>query len=242
MLYQVFPSGRSSSPFLILIIALFSIAAVVATPIAPYDHHWLQPRGQRTFTGMKVQLGVYNIQEGKWAPRSQDYQPFGQQTLSICFSLDPCFAVTPTGTSNDLVTFSVEVPNPSSGKQKIFWNLRGTASFYHDRKHNDPENRKRPEKESVYDVLKDVSKLQASLQELQIDITILDDVTYVTGVLKYVEEQGAIDGSLDMQLFNQIVDKCQEARKEMKEMNVKKAMSFSNIINDKDSTPRLHSQ
>ncbi|KAJ3984723.1 hypothetical protein F5890DRAFT_1585908 [Lentinula detonsa] len=183
MLYQVFPSGRSSSPSLILIIALFSIAAVVATPIAPYDHHWLQPRVSRTVTNLKVWLGRYNIQERKWATKGKSYQPFGQQILSICFSLDPCFAVMPTGTSNDPVRFS-EVPNLSaaSAQPAKFWYLEGTASFFNDRKH-DPENRKRPEKKSVYDVLKDVSKLQANLQELGVDITILDDVTYVTGVL-----------------------------------------------------------
>ncbi|KAJ3984968.1 hypothetical protein F5890DRAFT_1224699 [Lentinula detonsa] len=179
MLYQVFPLGRSSSLSLILIIALFNIAAVVATPIAPYDHHWLQPRSLRTVTQMSVWLGLYNIKENKWDSRKGGQQPFGIQTLSICLSLDPCFAVKPSGTSNDAVTF-LEVPNLTSKDQKSYlWNLEGKASFKSQAKYKD-----RPEKKSVYDVLKDVSKLQASLRELQFDITIIDDATYVTGVLE----------------------------------------------------------
>ncbi|KAJ3733606.1 hypothetical protein DFJ43DRAFT_216944 [Lentinula guzmanii] len=185
---------------------------------------------------MKVWLGVYNIKENKWDPKTRGYQPFGIQTFSICFSLDPCFAVTPT--SNGAVTF-LEVPNLAPQNQKAnLWDLKGKVSFYHDRRYKDQKNRERPEKELVYEVLKDVPKLQASLRELHSEITITDDTTYVTGVLEYVQKQGAIDLSLDMQLFNQIVDKCQEDRKE----RVKQTMSFSNIINDKDSTPRLHSQ
>ncbi|KAJ3803189.1 hypothetical protein GGU11DRAFT_874045 [Lentinula aff. detonsa] len=250
MLYRVFPSGRSSCLSLILIIATFSIAAVVATPIAPYDHHWLQPRVSKTITNLKVWLGRYNIQQGKWATKGKPYQPFGQQILSICFSLDPCFAVKPT--SKGAVKFS-EVPNLSaaSAQPGSFWYLEGTASFFNDRKHNDPENRKRPDKELVYDVLKDVSKLQASLRELDVDITITDDVTYVTAVLEYVQKLGAIDRPLNMAIFNQIVDNSQKARKEMepekkameqpekkaedrKEMEerVKKTMSLGTLIND----------
>ncbi|KAJ3989884.1 hypothetical protein F5890DRAFT_1549190 [Lentinula detonsa] len=237
MLYQVFPLGRSSSLSLILIIALFSIAAVVATPIAPYDHHWLQPRVARTVTSMKVWLGRYNIQENKSVSKTKSYQPFGIQTFSICFSSDPCFAVTPT--SNGAVTF-LEVPNLAPRNQKAnLWDLKGKVSFYYDRRYQDQKNRERPEKESVYEVLKDVSKLQASLRELHSEITIIDDTTYVTGVLEYVQKLGVIDLSLDMEMFNQIVDDSQRARKEMemKAERVKKTMSLSNINNDKDSTP-----
>ncbi|KAJ3733524.1 hypothetical protein DFJ43DRAFT_1067547 [Lentinula guzmanii] len=239
MLYQLFPSGRSSSLSLILIIALFSISAVVATPIAPYDHHWLQPRVYRRTTvtdiayaavkDLKVQLGVYNIQENKWEPKEVKYQPFGIQTLSICFEFVPCFAVTPTG-KNAVRFFKVRVLDPASQKQNAhLWDLGGTASFHDKRRNLDPKNRGKPSKELVYEVLKDVSKLQASLGELGVDITIIDDTTYVTGVLEYVQKKGAIDRSLDMEMFNQIVDNSQKARKEEME-RVKKAMSLSNII------------
>ncbi|KAJ3748953.1 hypothetical protein DFH05DRAFT_1474939 [Lentinula detonsa] len=207
MLYQLFPSGRSSSLSLILIIALFSVGAVVATPIAPYDHHWLQPRDHRTLTYLRVQLGVYNIQENKWEPKEVKYQPFGIQTLSICFEFEPCFAVTPT--SKGAVKF-LQVPNPSSRKQSAhLWNLGGTASFYRE---ESSKSYKRPVKEFVYEVLKDVSKLQASLRELGVVFTIIDDTTYVTGVLKYVEKKGAIDGSLNMEIVNQIIQSSQKAR------------------------------
>ncbi|KAJ3748954.1 hypothetical protein DFH05DRAFT_1474944 [Lentinula detonsa] len=211
MLYQLPPSGRSSSLSLILIIAIFSIGAVVATPIAPYDHHWLQPRVYTSLRDLKVQLGVYNIHENKWEPKEVKYQPFGIQTLSICFEFKPCFAVTPT--SKGAVTF-FEVPDSPSQKQNAhLWDLGGTVSFHDNRRYIDPKDRRKPSKKLVYEVLKDVPKLQASLRELGVVYTIIDDTTYVTGVLEYVQKLGVTDGPLDMEIVNQMIQGSQQVRR-----------------------------